>query len=38
MPDPQQPDAGFPTWDAATIDELRPYGVERAVDEGEVLL
>ena len=39
MPDaPQQPDAGFPTWDAATIDELRQYGDERAVGEGEVLL
>ena len=31
------PDA-FPTWDAATIAELAPYGTERDVAEGEVLL
>ena len=30
--------AGFPTWDADTIAELAPYGVERDVADGEVLL
>lgn len=34
----REPDDAFPTWDAATVDELRDYGDERAVAAGEVLL
>jgi thioredoxin reductase (NADPH) len=34
----REPDDAFPTWDAATVDELRAYGDERAVAGGEVLL
>lgn len=29
---------GFPTWDADTLAELAPYGIERPVAEGEELL
>jgi thioredoxin reductase (NADPH) len=36
--DAHETDAAFPTWDAATIDELRAYGSERAVSAGDVLL
>ena len=38
MSDAQETDAAFPTWDAATIDELHAYGSERAVSAGDVLL